>query len=663
MEPDNILFLRWVVNHAYPNLTYLMFLILAVLVQFTFSGNITRKEDLSAWDHIVVYFKTKALVLYVFLVIAFNALVLLVAFYTLGKDDGLTYMGMIYQSIGKKLFTFGSLLSLITVFFIPYFLHVIHRRFVSPKISAWRRKYRISQTGDALSDIRIEADKYQTKNFDNRSYYKDGFVFLGLNEKDEPIYIEDEDFKKKNIQVLGATQTGKGVLQQVIADQAIMKGWGFWFFDQKPDDFIYSVMVESCLHWNRPLPVVLDLTGESVGEYAPFEHGNKRERLGRFNKLFGLVGKGTDGDYYKGINRSIMTFLSDYWDGTLQHLDKLIHKKDDAIPPNKRDWIFENSLNIQTKLDEWKLLPHLFPPKGTGFNVQNELNNASVVYVRGRQDDDLIRDVCTSLLVEWKDCVVKKLHSCHIFVELDEAKFVMSPTVASALATVLSKNANMLLAVQERDDIKNVPDATVDKEALKNQVETNVLITVSYACSFDTAEWMAKNTGTIQKVITKMEQVDTDGFGAESWAGKRNVGSEEEYLIPINSIQSLNRRVGVMISNDRLAQYIFTSFVPVNTFHDLPVREIPEIQELSEQVDDMAPILNDEIISTKTTETETDGFNPDDDPALVEWLNEQFLEDMEVSKEVVSNSDKPNGEQPSPESESDLISSFGKKGN
>ncbi|MFW5402754.1 triK protein, partial [Yersinia sp. 1252 StPb PI] len=221
----------------------------------------------------------------------------------------------------------------------------------------------------------------------------------------------DEEFKSKNLKILGATQTGKGVIQQVLIDQSIWKGWGVWFMDQKPDDFIYSVMVQSCNHWKRTLPVILDLTGESIGSYAPFEHGVLRERLQRFNKSFGLTGKGTDGDHYKGINRQVMTFLSDYWDGTLQHLDKLISGKDNAIPENKREWIFDSTLNIRIKLDEWKLLPQLFPKKGEGFNVQKELEEASVVYIKGRQDDDLIREVCSSLLIEWKDCIIKKKHT------------------------------------------------------------------------------------------------------------------------------------------------------------------------------------------------------------------------------------------------------------
>lgn len=668
MNFDGIEFLRWVYENAYPGLTYFFLLILAVLLQFTFSGHVTKKTDLSVMDHIISYLRIKLLVFYILLFVMFNCLVLMIALKTFGKGDGVSYLKMIYGNVLEQSITFSSMLSLITVFLVPYLLHLIHRRFVSPKISAWKRKYRVSQTGDTLSDIRVEKDKYASKIFDNRKYYKDGFMFMGLNQDEEPIYLPDEEFKSKNLKILGATQTGKGVIQQVLIDQSIWKGWGVWFMDQKPDDFIYSVIVQSCNHWKRALPVILDLTGESIGSYAPFEHGVLRERLQRFNKSFGLTGKGTDGDHYKGINRQVMTFLSDYWDGTLQHLDKLISGKDNAIPENKREWIFESTLNIRIKLDEWKLLPQLFPKKGEGFNVQKELEEASVVYIKGRQDDDLIREVCSSLLIEWKDCIIKKKHTKHIFSVLDEVKFCISPTVASALATVLSKDANMSLAYQERDDTKNIPDQSVDKDALKNQVETNTLITICYKCSFDTAEWIANNTGTIQKSTTRMEQVDTDGFGAEKWTGNRMIGVTEENYITTNSIQSLQKRVGVFMNNEGLAQYLFTSWIDVEEKLKLPEKE--EISQKEEKIINQGVINNSPVSQTYYGENEPEidysayeaamdnippvarekeTFNPEEDPEFVRMLREKVK-----GKTPAAQAKKPAVDS------SDLISSLGK---
>lgn len=694
MKTNNIELLRWVYENAYPNLTYLALLVLAFLLQFTFSGHVTKKSDLGAWDHIVMHSRTRLLVGYLLLLVLLNAYVIIIAAMQLGRDGALQYMGMVYENLFSKVKNVSAIISIITVFLMPYFFHFLHRRYVKPRLSAFKRKYRVSQTGDSLSDIRVENQVYKSKTFEVRKYYKDGYVFMGLDEHEQPIYMEDSEFKSKNLKILGATQTGKGVIQQVLLDQAIMKGWGAWFFDQKPDDFIYSVLVESCKYWNRSAPVVLDLTGESTGKYSPFEYGPLRERLQRFNKVFGLIGKGTDADHYKNINRQIMTFLSDYWDGTLGHLDKLLNGKDSSIPDNKRQWVFENTINIRTRLDEWKLLPHLFTNKGEGFNVQKELELGSVVYVKGRQDDDLIRDVCSALLVEWKDCIIKKRHSSHVFTCLDEAKFCISATVASALATILSKEANLALAYQERDDIKNVPDQTVDKEALKNQVETNTLVTISYKCGYDTAEWIANNTGTIQKNITRMEGVDTDGFGAESWSGNRMIGSESETYISINSILSLNKRVGIFMNNEGLAKYIFTSWIPVNQKSPLPVvgnsdkgnensRDF-ESKKTSKKVKSKVIVNNehkggacDDGTDTITHENSSPpAFDPSSDPDFIAMLEAQMANDsleadhsvyqeeiQQIAIEDVKKSEpgKQPENRPVSDSQDDLISSFVKK--
>ncbi len=41
---------------------------------------------------------------------------------------------------------------------------------------------------------------------------------------------------------------------------------------------------------------------------------------------------------------------------------------------------------------------------------------------------------------------------------IDEARFVISSEVADSLATILSSNASLSIAYQERDDLLNIPD-------------------------------------------------------------------------------------------------------------------------------------------------------------------------------------------------------------
>lgn len=681
MNVNEVEMLRWVYNNAYPNLTYFFVFILAVLIQFTFSGHVTKGKDLGAWQHIVMHLRKTLLIAYLLIFMLANLYIVIIAAINMGKNNAIEYLKTIYSNMGNNLIGFSSILSIITIFFLPYFFHLLKRRYINPKISAWKRKFRVSQTSDTLSDIRIEKDRFESKTYEVRKYYKKDYVFMGLDENESPVYLTDKEFKGKNLKILGATQTGKGVIMQVLLDQAIMKGWGAWFIDQKPDDFIFSVMSESCKHWGMPEPIILDFTGESIGEYAPFQNGNKRERLQRFYKLFGLEKSGTDADHYKNLNRQVMTYVSDYWDGSLQNLEKILSGKDKSIPEEKRDWIFENSLNIRVRLDEWKLIPNLFPEHGAGFNIQDALNNASTVYVRSRQDDELLREVVTSLLVEWKDCIIKKEHTKHIFTVLDEVKFCISPTVASSLATVLSKEANIALAYQERDDLKSNPDRTVDGEMIKNQVETNTLMSLYYACSQETAEWISKNTGTVQKSINKLERVSTDGFGAENWEGERMIGSEKEYFVTENTIQSMSPRVGVFKNSQNLAQYLFTSWIPVEEKKELPKKE--KIDSNSVRQNSTVNVIVDSEHSTPADDCYMNNdnidyqpepsFDPNSDPDFLSMLEQEYAnEKPQMSKEkieikpheVKEKSDKKpkdNGIKSTSNSTDNLIANIGKK--
>lgn len=670
MNGNEIEILRWVYDNAYPNLTYFFIFILAVLVQFTFSGHVTKGKDLGAWQHIVMHLRKTALIAYLLIFALANLYIAIIAAKNMGKDGSIEFLKTIYSNMANNVVGVSSILSILTIFLIPYFFHLLKRRYINPKISAWKRKYRVAQTSDTLSDIRIEKDRFESKTYEVRKYYKPDYIFMGLDENDEPVYITDKEFKGKNLKILGATQTGKGVIMQVLLDQAIMKGWGAWFVDQKPDDFIFSVMSESCKHWGKPEPIILDFTGESIGDYAPFQSGNKRERLQRFYKLFGLEKSGTDADHYKNLNRQVMTFVSDYWDGTLQNLEKILSGKDKSIPEEKRDWIFENSLNIRVRLDEWKLIPNLFPEKGDGFNLQEALNNASTVYIRSRQDDELLREVVTSLLVEWKDCIIKKEHTKHIFTVLDEVKFCISPTVASSLATVLSKDANIALAYQERDDLKSNPDRTVDGEMIKNQVETNTLMSLYYACSQETAEWISKNTGTIQKSINKLERVSTDGFGAENWEGERMIGSEKEYFVTENTIQSMSPRVGVFKNSQNLAKYLFTSWIPVEEKKDLPKRK--KLQTDSVRQNNPSNVIVDSehseidnnfyMAENERLEQQEQSFDPDSDPDFLSMLEQEYAN--EKPKPVKDNSDNKTVDKTvksEPKTSDNLIANIGKK--
>lgn len=585
MEAESTL-LQWLFDNIWPWMTYAWVLILAILIVFTFSGHVEKTGDKSAFHFIIEAARKKLLVAWLLCTAVAGLFVYIVAWKYFGEDfdKASEYINLLYERIGDPVITFGDWCGIVFIFLLPYALQIYHRRFLRPKLSAWFRRFRVSQTSDTMSDIRIEQGKYQPKNFNPLEWYREGEFFFGMDDKNLPIYKSDDYLSKVNIKILGATQTGKGVIQGVLADQAIMKGWGVWFWDQKPDKFIYSIMKQRCISEKKEI-FEIDINGDGIGEYAPFEHGTKREILDRFFSAFGLETGGTDADYYKNNAQEVMYFIFPFWDRSLKDLKKLLSGHDKRIPEDKQEWIQKSSGNIRTQLNKWLELPGISPKKGEGLNITELIKNGSVVYVKGSTKDKVVRAVLKTMLREWSTAVIREQPEKHIFGILDEARFVISSEVADSLATILSSNASLSIAYQERDDLLNIPDEKpLIAQSIKKGAETNTNLTLVYRCNDETAEWIAKNSGTTAKSLTKLEEVDTDGYGAENWKGRRMIGQQEEYYIPVNTVLAVEERVGIMQTMFELSRVLFTCWVPVEKFYTMPARQVQ--QEIDSQYDD-----------------------------------------------------------------------------
>lgn len=578
--------LQWLFVNIWPWMTYVWVLVLAILVVFTFSGHVERTGDKSAFHFIIEAARKKLLVAWLLCTAVAGLFVYIVAWKYFGEDfdKASEYMNLLYERIGDPVLTFGDWCGIVFIFLLPYAIQIYHRRFIRPKLSAWFRRFRVSQTSDTMSDIRIEQGKYQPKNFNPTDYYRKGEFFFGMDENNNPIYKTDDYLAKVNIKILGATQTGKGVIQGVLIDQAIMKGWGVWFWDQKPDKFIYSIMKQRCVSEGREFHEI-DLNGEGIGDYAPFENGTQREILDRFFNALNLEEDNTTADFYKENAQEVMYYIYPYWDRSLKDLKKLLSGNDSRIPEEKQEWVYKNAGKIRTKLNKLLQLPNLSPEKGKGINVTELIKSGAIVYIRGSTKDKEVRKILKSMLREWSTAVIREQPENHVFSVIDEARFVISSEVADSLATILSSNASLSIAYQERDDLLNIPDEKpLIAQSIKKGAETNTNLTLVYRCNDETAEWIAKNSGTTAKSLTKLEEVDTDGYGAENWKGRRMIGQQEEYYIPVNTVLAVEERVGIMQTMFELSRVLFTCWVTVEKFYTMPARQLQ--QEIDSQYDE-----------------------------------------------------------------------------
>lgn len=532
---------------------------------FTFSGKIEKKDEMSAFNYIIISLKKTILPFCLIFLLFYYVAIYLMSIYYFNEFQQEKYMSHINNSIISFFSNPYMYLYIIPIMLIAPFTRFILYRYITPRMSATYRRWRVKQTNAGLSDIRNEIVTLKAKDYDPRPYFKDGFFFIGKDEKEQPIYITDEDFAKNHIKIPGASQKGKGVELGVLIAQCIIKGYGTWFNDIKPDDFIYPIIVQTCKDYNLPMPIVVDLTGEFEGlGYSPFTNGSDIDRKQRIVKALRLKDTGKTADYYLSLNRAVLYKVFDLWDGTILHLKKLLHGDHPSFSPETKMYIKDNSVNLRTRLEEWAQYKSILVSGKNAFNVKDALLNNRVVYVRGSMTDPIIRAINIALYDELIQVALKEKLPKHTFVAWDEARFIITDLLADSLATLLSKHVSMAITFQARNDTKNLIDPMLNVDSIQNSIEVNTQFTLSYGAQDDeSAKWIAEQTGEIIITTTKLESVETNDFGAEHWKGKRMVGTEKQWLIPENKIKALPARVGVFIRPNHLAQLFYSCWVPL----------------------------------------------------------------------------------------------------
>ncbi len=563
--------LESIANNVNPWLTIGSIFFLCFCAWKSLFGKVVSKEDKTGLEVVREYFRQRLLLIAILLHMLAAFILFLLSIVVEPSLNKMWYLNIIASSYIETLSMFWPhILVLLTAsIFISYCWH----RYTYPAIQKFIRKHTKRKSEDKLSDIRDEMDNVKSIEFKPSDYYKDGYFFFGLDDNHQPIYLDDKQFASRHSKILGPSQTGKGVGLGVLIDQAIRKGWGVWFNDIKPDDFIYHIMRQACLETGRELNY-LDLNG-TYGTYEPFKNGTLRQREERIKRACKINDGGTDADHYKSGNRQVLDFLLPKCDGSLTHLLDLLNGN--GLNDNDYEFVIEKGSTLKERIQEFLKLEALQPSDNrTQFNIQELMNDGEVVYVKGNISDDLVRKANISLLDEFIQLGLGGQQKQQIFMVLDEVRFLVTDQLANSLATLLSKKINMAIAYQAKNDLANAPDKSLNVGSIMNGIETNTLITMSYrGHDEETAKWVAGMTGTRIKEITKMEGVELDRFGSEKWTGKKTYGQQEEYLIPTNRILSFNPRVGAFINGGDLACLIKTCWIPVKEFFTYPTESTP----------------------------------------------------------------------------------------
>jgi hypothetical protein len=435
---------------------------------------------------------------------------------------------------------------------------VVLNRYVRPWWSSFWRQLRVGVSGDALSDIRVEVIKYKPKNFDPADYYEKGKMFFGLDANSEPVYVPEKEWVLQNQQIVGPTQTGKGVQIGIQLDQVIHHGMTGIFFDPKPDAHAVHIMAQACAAVGRRL-VVLDLNGDGRGHWAPFVGGSPRDRRARLLYALGLHETGRESDFYKLGERAALVEIAEHWDGQLRSLSRILSEAQYR----------ERTKRALSAVNEILEIPTFTLPKpGRGISIERCLLEDAVVYVRGSIVDPLLMKMGAVFIQEAVQ-EIRRLHAkrkTHVYMVIDELRFMISDMLADGLATVNGFNANIAVAYQSLLDLRNLRDKNLNAPSIEQSVNVNCKAKIIYRAEDQlTAEWGADRSGTVQKSVSRADEVRVNRAGGEEYTNQRSMHKVEENLITENTLKILPDRVAAFYRPNKLGVILHTCWVKVQS--------------------------------------------------------------------------------------------------
>lgn len=486
-------------------------------------------------------------------------------FFVFGTLSPLTIQGLSYFFDALNNHSLVSIpLWILTVLFTAAGLifHLIARRLLAGEIDSL--KHRLIKKSKLERNTRTDVRDVKEMLPDSVSYdpleyidLKKG-VFIGLDKDDQPQYITIKEFQSQHAAIIGTTGSGKGVSATVLLYQAIMLDEAVFVEDPKNDEWAPHVLREACRMANKKF-VLIDLNNLSF--QMDLLAGISREQLEElFNAGFSLTKKGQGADFYRiADRRAARNTAATHQPGmTLRDLFNTDFVKS----------LQENVPAFYGELEEIALVNSI--NSNEGFSLKQIFDEGGCCYIIGSTRNQKIisaqRMILTRLIqiAETRDRINSKPRTVAIF--LDELKYHLSRPALEGLGTARDKGVHIFMAFQAIDDLRDCP-ADLNPESVIGAVVENAKFKLVYQLQNpETAEWVARMTGSIL-VDDEMRKVKTDIALTEKMETDRMIRQAERYYIDCNMLLNLPPFVGFVFTPTDLAKATKLSHIVVKKSH------------------------------------------------------------------------------------------------
>ncbi|MDD4887622.1 MAG: type IV secretory system conjugative DNA transfer family protein [Thiomonas sp.] len=378
-------------------------------------------------------------------------------------------------------------------------------------------------------------------------------LFIGLDEKRGPVYIEYEESRIQQMLLSGRTRSGKGVAAQIIIPQQIARGEYVVVLDPKVDAWMPHAFKDACTKANKPYHF-LDLRQSAPPQCNPFAGCDAEVLENMLVGGFSLTEKGEAADFYRLADRKAARQTAVWLAANPGKTAR------DVLNEIGEDWT-EEAPAFHAYMQEMADLPAVNAASG-GIDIAAGEQTGGCLYVVGDMINPRIirmqRMILLRLLFLAKNRKNLDGQARTISVFADEFKVHISRPFMTSLGAAAGWGLHVILAFQSLQDLADCP-ADLDKDMVRGAVMENCAIQLSYAIKDpDTALWLSTATGTIL-VDDETRTIKKNIAAAETVDKERRVSMAERPFIDTNMFMNLPKACGVLAMPGHLARFCYTS--------------------------------------------------------------------------------------------------------
>ncbi|HHT0367828.1 TPA: type IV secretory system conjugative DNA transfer family protein [Raoultella planticola] len=459
--------------------------------------------------------------------------------------------------------------------------HIMLRRVFTPELDRIKKRLikKTTLERELRTDIRtVKSLLPETLHYNPLDYIDlNKGIFTGMDRENEPMYLPLKDWQKQHADIIGTTGAGKGVAAGILLYQSILAGEGVFVMDPKDDEWAPHLYRKACEEAGKPFALI-DLRKQQY-QLNLIENITANELEELFVAGFSLAEKGQESDFYRIDDRKAARIAAQF----------VTHNTASTIRDvYNGDYVQSIADKIKAffgKIEELALLNAINAP--TGFSLNKIFDEGGCCYVIGSMRNSKIITAQRMLLVRLYQLAEKRDRVTDvprpIAVYLSELKYHLSRPALEGLGAARDKGVHIIMDHQSIADLKDCP-ADLKGDAVVGAVVENAKFKLVYrVMDPDTADWVARMSGTIL-VDDELRKAKTDNMLTETIDSERTIRQAERFFIDSNMILNLPDFVSFIFSTKTLPSASLISPIKVRKRRLKTISVSPDIAAVAAPV-------------------------------------------------------------------------------